>query len=393
MFALAILTYGVHIFLNSNRVFFSLGNNYSKLVVSAVFFFAFLSYFFSVNEIVTFFWLIQLFKLLIVYLFVINRLVSEKNLIMLILYCLVFQAFLGFLQFTLQSSVGLSFLGESRIGPDILNVAKIDVGNLKIVRPYGTFTHANVFGGLLSIGFLLTGYLYIQELISKKKSYTLLTIFSIGVLLSFSRAAFVATFASIMIFLAFRKFKITYSKIRNFTLAFSGIIFLSYLTGVLNLVLIRLKFADAGIIERVDQIKTSFAMMLAHPFGVGIGNYTNVASQISPDKLMPWQFEPVHNVFLLIGTELGIMAVLWAITITIIGLLKLFRLLTVTEGKYKCFPIYFSIILITHLIVLANLDHYFYTNHTAGVFVVVTLGIMTNYLANLEENGVSLRSI
>ncbi|MDP4008012.1 MAG: O-antigen ligase family protein [Candidatus Peregrinibacteria bacterium] len=391
MFSIGILFYGLYVTLNSKRIFFSIGNNHARFAIAGIFFFALLSYFFSINETITFFWLIQLFKLLIVYLFVINRLISEKRLIILILSCLVFQVFLGLLQFILQSSVGLSFLGESNIGPEILNVAKIDIGSLKVIRPYGTFTHANIFGGLLSIGVLLAGYLRMQELMPKKKANILIGILSLGVLLSFSRAAWLATIVSLIIFLAFREFKITYSKIRNFTFTFLTFIFIGYFTGILNLILVRLKLVgDTSLVERIDQIKTSFSMLLAHPMGVGLGNYTNAVADFSSKKLMPWEFEPVHNMFLLIGTELGILAAASIIAGLTIGLLHLFKLLTKIEGKYKCFPIYFAIILITHIFILANLDHYFYTNYSAGIFLMVILGVMTNYLANLEESGVSI---
>lgn len=391
-FALAVIAYGIYVFANSKRVFFSLGNSYAKLAISLTIFFGLVSYFFSINETVTFFWLIEMLKLLVVYVFVINRLISEKNLITLLLVSLGLQLVFGILQFAVQSSIGLNFLGESSLGPAVPNTAKIDVGDLKIVRPYGTFTHANVFGGLISIGFLLSAYLYMKEEISRKKTQILLGIFLIGVLLSFSRSAWLAMTVSTLLFLSFRKFKITYLKIRNFTFAFLGLIFVGYFTGVLNLILIRLQLTgDTSILERMAQIKTSFFMMLTHPFGVGLGNFVNAADKYSSAKLMPWQFEPVHNTFLLIGAELGIIAMLISISAVIVGLWHLFRLLTKTEGKYKCFPIYFAIILITHLAILLNLDHYFYTNYSAGVVVMVMLGIMTNELANLEERGVSLQ--
>lgn len=392
LFAVAVIAYGIYIFANSKRVFFSLGNSYAKLAISLTIFFGLVSYFFSINETVTFFWLIEMLKLLVVYIFVINRLISEKNLITLLLVSLGLQLVFGIFQFVMQSSIGLDFLGESRVGPAVPNVAKIDVGGVKVVRPYGTFTHANIFGGMMSLGFILSAYLYMKEEISRKKTQILLGVFLTGVLLSFSRSAWLAVTVSTLLFLSFRKFKITYLKIRNFTFAFLGLIFVGYFTGVLNLILIRLQLVgDTSILERMAQIKTSFFMMIAHPFGVGLGNFVNAADQYVSGKLLPWQFEPVHNTFLLIGTELGSIAMLISISAVIIGLLHLFRLLTKTEGKYKCFPIYFAIILITHLAILLNLDHYFYTNYSAGVFLMIMLGIMTNELANLEERGVSLQ--
>ncbi len=390
LFALSLLSYGCYVLFNSKRVFFTLGKQYSKLALFGIIFFALVSYFVSINQAATFFWLVQVIKLSLIYLMIINRFISEKKLILIILWSLVLQSVIGLGQFISQSSLGLTFLGESLIGPDVLNVAKIDVGSSVIVRPYGTFTHANIFGGLQSLGLLLAGYLTITRRIHPQCGKFFITMCAVGTLLSFSRSAWLATLLSILLLLAFRKFKIRYANIRKSLLTLIGAVLALSMTGILNLILVRLSFADASIASRLAQIKSSFLMMLHHPFGVGMGNYTNAASSFNTEKLLPWEFEPVHNIFLLVGTELGIIAMILFIYALIRIILSLFKRLKGLEGKHRCYPIYFGIILFAHLIILANLDHYFYTNYSATIFLIATLAITKNYLSK-DESGVSLK--
>jgi hypothetical protein len=397
MFLLTIIFYGLHTLTNSKRIFLTTGNNQSRIMIAGIFLFVLISYFFSINKGVTFFWIVQFLKLLIVYLIIINRLISEKKLIMLILWCLSLQVGIAVVQFIAQGSIGLGILGESHLGPTVLNTAKIDLAGTQIIRPYGTLSHANILGGLLSVGFLLSGYLYLTGQLTKRLMYTFGIIFGIGLILSFSRSAWLATLVSIIIFLAFRRFKIPYTSIRNSMLSLLGIIFISHLTGILNLVLTRLNIingsgilSDPSVTTRLEQIKTSFSTMIHHPFGVGLGNYTNAAGKFSPENLMPWEFEPAHNVFLLIGTELGVTAMLALIICLALALWRLFETVKQTQGKYRCFPLYFVIIMLSHLFILCSLDHYFYTNYSATIFLMAILGILTNYLINLEDSGVSL---
>lgn len=390
-FLLTILFYGLHTMTHSKRVFLTLGPAQAKLAIGSGFFLVLLSYFFSINQMVTFFWILQLCKFLVVYLIIINRLAPERKLMIVVLWCLVAQVGLGIIQFIMQSSVGLSIIGESHIGPDVLNVAKVDVVGTKIIRPYGTFTHANIFGGLASVGIVLTGFLYMTERLKEKHMYFFVNVLGLGVLLSFSRAAWLATVISIVLLLAFRKFKIDYHNIRKFMFGILGFVFITYVTGAINMIIARLNLMqDASIAERFEQIQTSFAMMINHPLGVGFGNYTNAAGDFSPAKLMPWEFQPVHNLFLLVGNEVGVIAMILLLTAFVASLIALFEKLKGLTGKYRCFPIYFAIIILSHIFILANLDHYFYTNYSAAIFLMVVLGALTNYLMRLEEGGVSL---
>jgi len=72
-----------------------------------------------------------------------------------------FQAIIGIWQFIIQHSIGLFWLRESLISPDILGVAKIILNGEKYIRAYGLFPHPNVLGGFLLVSIIL-GLFYKQ---------------------------------------------------------------------------------------------------------------------------------------------------------------------------------------------------------------------------------------
>lgn len=61
--------------------------------------------------------------------------------------------------------------------------------------------------------------------------------------------------------------------------------------------------------ERGRYIKGAINILLTHPFfGVGIGRYTNAVQSLYPNH-PAWSYQPVHNIYLLILVELGIVGV------------------------------------------------------------------------------------
>ncbi|MDQ1283774.1 MAG: hypothetical protein QG620_122 [Patescibacteria group bacterium] len=76
--------------------------------------------------------------------------------IWLIIFIGVFQSIIAIWQFIIQHSVGLFWLKESLISPDVPGVAKIVLNSHKIIRAYGLFPHPNILGGFLLFSIILT---------------------------------------------------------------------------------------------------------------------------------------------------------------------------------------------------------------------------------------------
>lgn len=78
------------------------------------------------------------------------------NILRIIIFLGVLNSLIGIGQFLLQHSVGLFWLRESLIGPDIPGVAKIIIGGQKYIRIYGLFPHPNILAGFLLLSILAT---------------------------------------------------------------------------------------------------------------------------------------------------------------------------------------------------------------------------------------------
>nr|MBP7819737.1 hypothetical protein [Candidatus Gracilibacteria bacterium] len=89
------------------------------------------------------------------------------------------QITIAFLQFLLQSDLGLQFLSEPEIATTIKGIAKLGFENgLTMIRSYGTFDHPNILAGFLCISFLAS------EFFNKSSRLAII----IGLILPLSRA-------------------------------------------------------------------------------------------------------------------------------------------------------------------------------------------------------------
>ena len=286
----------------------------------------------------------------------------------------VFQSFLAIWQFIQQKSLGLFWLGESHLGPQILGLARFEFGGEKFIRAYGTFPHPNVLGIFLVFS-LASGF---SLIISKKNLFKqlrwpykflflleLLSIFT-ALLLTYSRAAIGLSLLIIIPFLyqernqlwrAYQKFcqKIKVPAFLRTTLAISlglGSLFLIY-----NLIAPRLCFQcphDKSLFFRKIYRSAAQEIIKEHPLtGVGLGNFITTEKQIIQEQVSSWRIQPVHNLYLLITAELGWPGLALFILSIIFYLRPNFSLASLKKHPLKLF---FIVVLLA-----AFLDHYFWT--------------------------------
>jgi hypothetical protein len=281
------------------------------------------------------------------------------------------QSIIGITQVLLQHSIGLSFLRESLISPNIPGVAKLVVHGNKYIRAYGLFPHPNILGGFLVMSITVTWLCIklhqihlsisqsasldnmncstpasrrrsvfasrggwnnitlqatqtIPNLSTSKASGTILLYIIIAVqllalLLSFSKSAIIGLMIAVL-YINFtfmpRKGILTSlpsKKMEAFTKWVISRIRLIIL--ILSVILISLFLAskDLGanlnqsITERITYLNVSRGTILTSPIiGIGSGQYIWNMQTYKGQALETWQFQPVHNVFLLIWSELGI---------------------------------------------------------------------------------------
>ncbi len=259
-------------------------------------------------------------------------------------------------QFILQHSLGLVFLRESIISPNIVGVAKIVVHGQKFIRSYGLFPHPNILGGFLLFSVLLNfalmkGKFYLVN-VSREANiltavgkvprgtylYFILTIQLIALAFTFSKSAVLGLFLALFYLLAknYENLKSILNKVKT-PLLIAGIILISlfFLFRVdLNSFILR------SVNDRIDQLQIyesvlSFRDIPFHPVnynivphgtklengtsveqfrqlfcGSGMGQYMLEIYRKFGYQLEWWQFQPIHNVFLLVFAELGLIGFL-----------------------------------------------------------------------------------
>lgn len=199
------------------------------------------------------------------------------------------QTILGIAQVALQHSLGLSFLGEPLLSPELPGIAKIEWGSITLLRAYGTFPHANIFAGYLLVALAM---------VFKEKMrfrFLLGSLLGIAFLLTYSQGAWAAAMVAILS---------AYSLGTSGWMLGGGIAFgliLIFREKILNF---------ESIQERISLLKISLKMFQKYPFGVGWHQFTNVVQEVSLAKLQPWQFQPVHNIYTLLTNELGLVALI-----------------------------------------------------------------------------------
>ena len=221
------------------------------------------------------------------------------------------QSIWGIAQFVLQRDLGLQRLGESLLTPGGFQIASL-AGNPPLLRAYGVFPHPNVLAGFLGLGLVIGIAVLFSERLRRWYAQlgigVVLGVIAAGLLLTYSRAGVVfgglaglaVTGAGLWIF-------------RRFPWGLLLIIPCLLITFLPNRTLTVERagggdVANQAIPDRLVQFQIAEQMITARPYGVGAGNYAPTADVFRPD-LGGYEKQPVHNVVLLLATELSILAV------------------------------------------------------------------------------------
>lgn len=267
---------------------------------------------------------------------------QQTKLINIFIVSMLIQSAIGILQFISQHALGLHSIGESYIAQTEPGIAKIDLLNKKFIRAYGTFPHPNIFGAFLTMTLFLTPYIKHRNL-----KWIARILLIVSLLMTFSRSAWVMAVIGGILYAFINKKETP----RSGYAASIALISLVVITAIMPLLRQRLDISkDASIRERLDGIKTSVEMIRARPYGIGLGNYTIELQEFTEKKLAPWEYQPVHNTFLLTAAEMGVQGLM-----VLIGGIAILIICAIREKNWN--GMIFGIIM-TGLMLT---DHYFLT--------------------------------
>ena len=222
---------------------------------------------------------IKLLELMLFYLLIVNKVLRPKDILEILIASMVFQALLAIFQVSFQHSLGLSFLGEPNLSTETAHIARLTLGDLTIIRGYGTFSHPNILGGFLVVS-LLCSLLFSPHLKHERKIFILIQF--LGLFATFSRSALFAFMVAVIIITIWylHKIKSKLIPIGLISLFSIELLFLAISRGI-NI------FQDPAFLERLEGYKSAFNMFLAHPFGVGFQHFTLFLDEASSSALMP----------------------------------------------------------------------------------------------------------
>ena len=330
-----------------------------------------LSVFFASDKVLALLLVWKGLELLIIYFLLAEGILEKKEIIKYLMIGGAVQLLIGFGQYVRQGSLGLTFLGESDLNASMMNVAKINLGGEKLVRAYGTFPHANVFGGFLVILFGLYFLDIRKENLYQKIPF--IVALCVGILISFSRAAWLAGFAFLILLFSQHSVKLNWKYIiLGAVVLIFVLVFLNFVTIIWSRIT---DFSGDTYTERILFADMAQKIFWLHPLGVGYGNFASVRGFVSSAPLQPWLFQPVHNIFILAFVEQGIIGGLLLIGLFVSSFRlcqsAMKRLLKMEKYQWK---VWIACLFI--LVILGMFDHYLYTIWPGQVMLFVVFGLI-----------------
>jgi hypothetical protein len=283
-------------------------------------------------------------------------------------------------EFAAQSTTFLKPLQLTWPGPFDPSIRGVSVvqfaDGLRVLRAYGTMAHPNILGGFVLISLLGPISLFLAN---KKPNYLAMILLSWGIIilgLSFSRSAWLA----LIVFIIFLILKSKYLNRRQLYLliAVSLVAIVLTLYPLRDLVLTRvsnssIETEQLSIRGRSWLNQQGLEIMRQHPLtGVGIGAFiitlANYALEGAP-------IEPVHNILLLAGAELGVMGV--------ILLILLFTSIGVSVIKAKTPKSIMASALVIGLGLISFFDHYLWSLPPGRLMLGLALGL---WAGTMDDN-------
>lgn len=294
---------------------------------------------------------------------------------------LAIQIFLGIWQFAAQNTamtlpLGLNWPGD--LLPTMSGASVVQLANgVRWLRAYGTFPHPNLLGGFgfvflsTSLGFYFT---------ARRWKLVSLVLFSLGVALlvfTFSRSAWLGV-ATLFIILVLRRKMLG---LRNMVLPMIATLVVAVILLISFFPLFFTRVVDTQVqTEQVSNytrlwlVQRTWELIRMHPIlGTGVGTFSlALANHVAAF----YKIEPIHNMILLVTSELGVGGL-----VLLIGLVFVVLRMTFTTQNQP--GIVFSGILMG-LLVISLFDHYLWTLAPGRILLFSIIGIWSGCIRDDE---------
>lgn len=283
-----------------------------------------------------------------------------------------FECLLAILQFIKGGTVGFWILGERTFSLSTPAIAKFDFLGIQYLRPYATFPHPNTLASFI----VITLPLLLLHRSKNQSALSLPLVLFLGgfaTLLTVSRIALLVGLIE-LVSLIKSKWLIVVIIILILLSPFLYVRFSS----ILN-------FDGLSLLRRDDLLETSWQLFLSHPlFGVGLNNFIPFSADsflVGPSRFL----QPVHNVYLLLMSETGILGLLGFLGMVGYPVWRLSNFLFFNfQFSQKRGFASFSIIFLIWLSIffLSFFDHYFLTQPQGIRLMFLTWGLTLSLISS-----------
>ncbi len=293
-----------------------------------------------------------------------------------------YSSILAITQFVFQHSVGGIFwiLGERTFSLDTPGISRFDfclfthASCSLLLRPYGTFSHPNVLGGFLAtalpiiFSMLLTSAT--KRVTGRIYYWTVLALGLVALLLTFSRSAWIVGgfgfVVTAVIFLSGKYFHVRKRAFQNNIMVIIPIIIcLTWLS-----ITFFPSATSESIVRRAELNRAAVDMWHDSPIvGKGLGNFLVTLPESDVSRYVNF-IQPVHNIFLLALSEIGIVGVF----LVAISFWYVARKTKIYRNRYLLFAAF------GYFFLIGSIDHYPITLQQGQLWSVVLLGLILKRL-------------
>lgn len=320
----------------------------------------------------------------------------------------VLQALFGIGQFLTQSSPVSSWLGLAAHDPAIAGTAVVEASGMRLLRAYGSLPHPNILGGYLAVALLVAFGFYLRVYDEVRRGFSVwtrenvrrhlegrqwyvrqawritgllvvLTVLTVGLLLTFSRSAwlgFGAGWIVVLISLLVLKWPQAWQLWAKWAF-FMGVVATFVVLAVPAAFTVRTavegRLEQQSISVRRQLFTDAYDLIKLEPLrGVGYGNMVvAVYDRLNRTRPSAFDYQPVHNIYLLSVVELGILGGLVFLTLLLLAL----RTALVQLFQQKNWIAVVGLATLSCLLVIGLFDHYLWTLPVGAGLLWFVLGV------------------
>ncbi len=328
------------------------------------------SVFWSIDNSLAFEKFIILIEASAVFLIIYSGAIDLRKIVLAVIFSGFAQALFAIAQFALQWIPESTYIGMSSQDASELGVSVVETDLRRWLRAYGTFPHPNILAGwlVLSLLLLISDLKRASQRLLDVFRYPILIILLFGLLATFSRSAWIGFLIFFIMFL-FSLFisRAWFEGVKIFFVvsAVIAVFFITFQEPMATRLGIGGRLEQKSNSERMLSISQSAQIIKARPFtGFGIGNYGLAVHRKIDDSQKAWYYQPVHNIPLLIWSEIGFIGVV------IVLLVLLFIVISFIRPRFN----FLGIAFFSPLVVICLFDHYIWSLYPGMMIGAVWMG-------------------